>query len=96
MKKLLVLISKFILACLGPGLLLYLINLFEKYHSLGMKSKDSMNVVPLENHGAVQYVSEDQYRNFHFYLILGVVVTAIFLATIAITKFKERRRNRSS
>lgn len=88
MKRRLFVVLKFILACVGPGILLYSISLFDTYHALGANIKDTEHGVPLNNHGVVKYITESQYENFHFYLIAGVVSVAVFIGVLIVIKLR--------
>ena len=82
-------ILKFLLACVGPGLVLYAAHLYGEYHALGEKVMDSVHVVRLENHGSVRYITEAQYHNLQFFLIAGAVTLVAFLATIVVIKMRK-------
>lgn len=83
---------KLLLACIGPGILFYAINLFDKYHALGTDLRDAAHSVALNNHGVVKYVTETQYETFRFFLVIGIVLVVIFIGTIAFLMRARRYR----
>ncbi|MBV7544642.1 hypothetical protein [Acidovorax sp. sic0104] len=90
MKKISISILKFIAASLGPACIIYAVSIFEKYHSNGKDISDELFNVALINHGVTRYVTEEQNREFYFFLVLGGVVS---LGMIAIIFFGGRKQD---
>ncbi len=89
MQKLLLGGLKFLAACSGPALILYAIELFEEYFSLGKQTPDTIHTVLVNNHGVYRYITESQNQNFRFFLVTGVLLLLVLFAIIIITKIKK-------
>lgn len=88
MKKLLIGILKLTAASLGPACIVYGISKFEKYHSNGKEISDELFNVAMSNHGVVRYVTEEQNREFYFFLGLGGVISMGMIAVLVLGKMK--------
>jgi hypothetical protein len=69
--------------------LYYAMALFEQYSASGMESPDGVHTVRINNHGSYSYITEAQDQYFVFWLTLGVVLIAIFIAAVAVIKVKK-------
>lgn len=88
MKKLLIGVLKFISASSGPACIVYAVSKFEKYHSEGKKIPDELYSVVMSNHGVVRYITEEQSREFYFFLGLGGVLSLAMIAVVVLKKIE--------
>lgn len=91
MKKLVLVVVKFLAACSGPVCVLYAIQIFEKNFELGKVSPDATHTVLVNNHGEYRYVTEADNHWFQTLLAIGVVLVICMLLAIAYERVKKRR-----
>jgi len=73
---------KFMVACIGPGSVLFHIHLFETYFGLGKPSPGGIHKVRLDNHGAYRYITESQSHNLDISLGVSLMMLAVFFGMV--------------
>lgn len=89
MKKFLVELSKFVVACSGPALTVYHIHLFKKYFANGTQSPDALHTVLLNSHGVNRYITGAQDQILSISLGVAVIMLIVFFA-MTILKIRKK------